>query len=63
MAIKKRPINYTFAKVGDPVHSKKVGSKEPFNGLIVEISAARAIVRDGEGRRWVREWRELEAVQ
>lgn len=61
MAIKRRRVNYTFAKIGDLVRSRKVGAREAFDGQIVGIKASSVVVRDDAGRDWVREWRDLEA--
>lgn len=62
MATQRRTINSTFAKIGDPVRSKQVGSKAAFNGEISQITAASATIRDAENKHWVREWDELESI-
>jgi hypothetical protein len=51
-----------FAK-GNWVHSAPVGSKGPFVGEVIEVLGGREyVVRDIEGRRWLRHERELKLL-
>ncbi len=50
-------------KVGDRVRSKAVGSRESFNGVIVEIHTGYYHVRDSDGRVWHRKYAELSRIK
>jgi hypothetical protein len=54
-----KPINHKF-EIGDKVHSRKVGKREAFNGIIARRAIGSDwVVKDENGYGWDRDWREL----